>query len=215
VLVCFLTGVFSGIQVYLAQLVWPDFTTFPNLETAFMDVSQRVGGVVLFNGMAFILVVGCTGSGLAGQAGAARLLFGMGRDNALPRKLFAHIDPKHRVPTYNIWVIGLIAFLGAMFLNFERAAEVLNFGAFLAFMGVNIATIRHFYLRPGRRDKRRVAKDLLLPAFGFLFCLWIWWSLPRPAKIVGGVWFVGGFIYDAVMTRGFRTKPVTIDFSEG
>jgi amino acid transporter len=112
-------------------------------------------------------------------------------------------------------VIGLIAFLGAMFLNFERAAEVLNFGAFLAFMGVNIATIRHFYLRPGRRDKRRVAKDLLLPAFGFLFCLWIWWSLPRPAKIVGGVWFVGGFIYDAVMTRGFRTKPVTIDFSEG
>ena len=39
VLVCFLTGVFSGIQVYLAQLVWPDFSTFPNLETAFMDVS--------------------------------------------------------------------------------------------------------------------------------------------------------------------------------
>lgn len=214
VLVCFVTGVFSAIQVYLAQLVWPDFTTFPNLETAFMDVSKRVGGVALFDGMAFILVVGCTGSGLAGQAGAARLLFGMGRDNALPRKLFAHIGPKHRVPTYNIWVIGLIAFLGAMFLNFERAAEVLNFGAFLAFMGVNLATIRHFYLRPGRRDKRRVAKDLLVPAFGFLFCLWIWWSLPRPAKIVGGAWFVAGFIYNGIMTRGFRKTPVMMDFSE-
>ena len=215
VLVCFLTGVFSGIQVYLAQLVWPDFTTFPNLETAFMDVSKRVGGVALFNGMAFILIVASVGSGLSGEAGAARLLFGMGRDNALPRKLFAHIDPKYRVPTYNIWMIGLIAFLGAMFLNWERAAEVLNFGAFLAFMGVNLATVRHFYLRPGRRDKRRVAKDLLLPAFGFLFCLWIWWSLPRPAKIVGGAWFVGGFIYNGIMTRGFRRTPVMIDFSEG
>jgi len=96
VLVCFLTGVFSGIQVYLAQLVWPDFTTFPNLETAFMDVSKRVGGVALFNGMAFILIVASVGSGLSGEAGAARLLFGMGRDNALPRKLFAHIDPKYR-----------------------------------------------------------------------------------------------------------------------
>ena len=124
VLVCFLTGVFSGIQVYLAQLVWPDFSTFPNLETAFMDVSKRVGGVVLFDGMAFILVVASIGSGLAGQAGAARLLFGMGRDNALPRKLFAHIDPKRRVPTYNILVIGLIAFLGAMFLNWERGRSL-------------------------------------------------------------------------------------------
>ncbi len=215
VLVCFVTGVFSGIQIYLAQLVWPDFSTFPNLETAFMDVSKRVGGVALFDGMAFILVVACIGSGLAGQAGAARLLFGMGRDNALPRKLFAHIGPKRRVPTYNIWVIGLIAFLGAVFLNFERAAEVLNFGAFLAFMGVNLATIRHFYLRPGRRDQRQVAKDLLLPALGFLFCLWIWWSLPRPAKIVGGAWFVVGFIYNGIMTRGFRRTPVIVDFSEG
>jgi putrescine importer len=215
VLVCFLTGVFSGIQVYLAQLVWPDFSTFPNIETAFMDVSRRVGGLALFDGMAFILVVASIGSGLAGQAGAARLLFGMGRDNALPRKIFGHIDPKHRVPTYNIWLIGVIAFLGAMFLNWERAAEVLNFGAFLAFMGVNLAAIRHFYFRSGRQDQRQIAKDLLLPALGFLFCLWIWWSLPRPAKIVGGAWLVGGFIYNGIMTRGFRKIPVMMDFSEG
>jgi amino acid transporter len=201
--------------VYLAQLVWPDFSTFPNLETAFMDVSKRVGGVALFDGMAFILVVASIGSGLAGQAGAARLLFGMGRDNALPRRVFAHIDAKYRVPTYNIWVIGLIAFLGAMFLNWERAAEVLNFGAFLAFMGVNLAAIRHFYLRPGRRDQRQFAKDLMVPALGFVFCLWIWWSLPRPAKIVGGIWLAGGFIYNGIMTRGFRKTPVMIDFNEG
>ena len=215
VLVCFLTGVFSGIQVYLAQLVWPDFSTFPNLETAFMDVSKRVGGIPLFDGMAFILVVASIGSGLAGQAGAARLLYGMGRDNALPRKFFAHIDPKYRVPTYNIWLIGGVAFVGAMFLNWERAAEVLNFGAFLAFMGVNIAALRHFYLRPARRDGRHLGKDLLLPALGFLFCLWIWWSLPRPAKIVGGFWLAGGFVYNGIMTRGFRRTPVMIDFSEG
>lgn len=215
VLVCFLTGVFSGIQVYLAQLVWPDFSTFPNVETAFMDVSRRVGGLALFDGMAFILVVASIGSGLAGQAGAARLLFGMGRDNALPRKIFGHIDPKHRVPTYNIWLIGVIAFLGAMFLNWERAAEVLNFGAFLAFMGVNLAAVRHFYLSSGRKGQRQVAKDLLLPAVGFIFCLWIWWSLPRPAKIVGCFWLAGGLIYSGIMTRGFRKPPTTMDFSEG
>jgi len=213
VLVCFLTGMFSGIQVYLAQLVWPDYSTFPNIETAFMDVSRRVGGPALFNGMAFILVVASVGSGLSGQAGAARLLFGMGRDNALPRRIFAHIDSKHRVPTYNLWIVGLVAFLGAIFLNWERAAEVLNFGAFLAFMGVNLSALRHFYRAAGK-DIRQVSSNLLVPAFGFLFCLWIWWSLPRPAKIVGGFWFIGGALYNAVMTRGFRKQPVMIDFSE-
>jgi putrescine importer len=215
VLVCFLTGVFSSLQVYLAELVWPDYSTFSNIETAFMDVCRRVGGLSIFNAMAFILIVASLGSGLSGQAGAARLLFGMGRDNALPRPLFGHLDTKHRVPTYNLWMIGVICFFGALFLNWERAAEVLNFGAFLAFMGVNAAAIRQFYFFPPAGHKRRVLNDILLPAVGFLFCLWIWWSLPKPAKIVGSTWFVCGFIYETLMTHGFRQKLVMIDFSEG
>jgi putrescine importer len=214
VLVCFLTGVFSGIQVYLAQRVWPDYTSFPNVETAFMDVSRRVGGMSLFNAMALTLIVASLGSGLSGQAGAARVLFGMGRDNVLPRKMFGYIDPNRQVPTWNLWTIGVIAFLGAMFLDFERAAELLNFGAFLAFMGVNLAVIKQFYFtnRPGKR--RNWFKDVLLPALGFIFCFWIWWSLPRPAKVVGGIWFVLGISYLAVMTQGFRRKPESIEFSD-
>jgi amino acid transporter len=214
VLVCLLTGIFSGSQVYLAQLVWPDYANFPNVETAFMDISHRVGGLALFNAMAFILIIGSLGSGLGGQAGAARVLFGMGRDNALPKKFFGYINPKSRVPSYNIWLIGLLTFCGSILLDFERAAEVLNFGAFLAFMGVNLAAIKQFYFRPGTGEKRHLFKDVVLPGLGFLFCLWIWWNLPRPAKIVGGFWFLGGIIYEAYLTRGFRTHPVAIDLSD-
>lgn len=214
VLVCLLTGIFSGSQVYLAQRVWPDYSSFPNVETAFMDVSRRVGGLALFNAMAFTLIVASLGSGLSGQAGAARVLFGMGRDNALPNKFFAYIHPKSRVPSYNIWLIGLLTFLGSMLLDFERAAEVLNFGAFLAFMGVNIAAIKQFYFCRGPDEKKHLFKDAFLPAMGFLFCLWIWWNLPRPAKIVGGIWFLLGIFYLAYISRRFRTQPVAIDFSE-
>jgi len=164
--------------------------------------------------MALTLIVASLGSGLSGQAGAARVLFGMGRDNVLPRKMFGYIDPNRQVPTWNLWTIGVIAFLGAMFLDFERAAELLNFGAFLAFMGVNLAVIKQFYFtnRPGKR--RNWFKDVLLPALGFIFCFWIWWSLPRPAKVVGGIWFVLGISYLAVMTQGFRRKPESIEFSD-
>jgi putrescine importer len=44
VLVVLFTGLFSGLQVYLAQRVWPDYTTLQNPETAFMDVARMASG---------------------------------------------------------------------------------------------------------------------------------------------------------------------------
>jgi len=214
VLVCLICGVLSTIEVYLGHLVWPNYSTFPNLETAFMDVCLRVGGAVLFHAMAVTLIVACIGTGLAGVAGAARLLYGMGRDNVLPRKYFARIDAKHNVPMFNVIIIGALTLVGALTISYERSAELLNFGAFLAFMGVNLSCIQQFYVRPQTGRKRRLLTDLVVPAFGFLFCLGIWWSLPLPAKWAGGAWFAIGVSYVAIRTKGFRTKAPKMDFSE-
>ena len=212
VFVCFFTGVFGGLQIYLAQRVWPDFRTFPNLETAFMDVTRVVGGEWLFHATAAILIVANLGSGMSAQAGLSRLLFGMGRDGVLPGRIFAHLHARTNTPVYNIVTVGVCAFLGALFLNYERAAELINFGAFLAFMGVNLAVIRQFYFS-GRPDRSLLA-DALIPASGFLFCLVIWLSLQTPAKILGGLWFVVGIGYDAWKTRGFRRAPAMLDFRD-
>lgn len=218
VLVCLFTGIFAGIEVYLGQRIWPNWHTFPNLETAFMDVCQRVGGMPLFQAMGAILVLAALGSGLTGGLGAARLLFGMGRDGVLPRKFFGHLHPNTSTPTYNILLIGLVAFLGAVSLNYfgnayEHAAELLNFGAFLAFMGVNLSTFWHFSIVL-RSSRRRILGDAILPLIGFIFCAMIWWNLNIIAKTVGGIWFAIGIGYIVYSTKGFRLKPRMIDFSE-
>ena len=214
VVVCLFTGIFGGLLVYLGQLVWPDYETFANIETAFMDVTRRVGGTWLFQAMAVLLVIANVGAGLTGQVGAARLLFGMGRDNVLPRKVFAYLDPKRNTPSRNIWILGILAFLGSHLMSYELTAEVLNFGAFLGFMGVNLAAIRQFYfLRQSGRD-REWFMDLVVPGLGFLFCLDIWWGLATPAKLAGGLWFAVGLTYLVYQTRGFRLQPAMIDFSE-
>ena len=160
------------------------------------------------------MILACLGTSLTGQVGAARLLFGMGRDNVLPRRFFAYLDPKRNSPTRNIWMIGILAYLGALLLSYEMGAELLNFGAFLAFMGVNLAALRSFYIQGKGRGSRRLLTDALVPGLGFLFCLGIWVGLPMPAKIVGGAWLLGGISYEAIQTRGFRRKPAMIDFSE-
>jgi hypothetical protein len=107
-----------------------------------------------------------------------------------------------------------VAFAGALILDYERAAELINFGAFLAFMGVNASVIRQFYLQPSSVHRRRFAPDFFIPFLGFLFCAIIWCSLPTAAKMVGGGWFTAGVVYHAIRTRGFRDSPVSIDFSE-
>src|SRR5580692_3866055 len=220
VLTCIFAGVCSGVEAYLGARVWPDWHSFPNLETAFMDICSRVGGVVLFNAMGFILIVAAFGSGLTGTLGAARLLFGMGRDGVLPRKFFGYLKPGTSTPTYNILLIGGLAFAGAVLLNYigsayEHAGELLNFGAFLAFMGVNFACFWQFSVIAKKAGaERHLLRDAILPLAGFAFCLLIWWNLNSLVKTVGGIWFAVGLIYVGSKTNWFRSAPVMIDFSD-
>ena len=222
VLTCIFAGVCSAFEAYLGARVWPDWQTFPNLETAFMDICSRVGGVVLFNAMGAILIIAAFGSGLTGTLGAARLLFGMGRDNVLPKKFFGQLKPGTSTPTNNILLIGGLAFAGAVILHipsiakgsaYEQAGYLLNFGAFLAFMGVNLACFRQFSLRaaPG---KRNLVRDAILPLIGAFVCAYLVWNLNPLAKVVGGIWFVAGLVYVGMKTNWFRSAPVMIDFSD-
>lgn len=213
VLVCLFTGLLSTLEIYLAQCVWPDYRTFSNPETAFLDVCGRLGGPILFQAMAAILIVACFGSGLAGQVGAARLLYGMGRDRVIP-PVFGKLGVRSGIPVWNVVFIGVLTLAGAILISYERAVALLNFGAFLAFMGVNLATIRKYYFDTPA-NQRILWSSLLVPGAGFLFCAGIWIFLPVPAKIAGGGWLVTGIIYHAIKTRGFRLQPPVVDFTEG
>jgi putrescine importer len=208
VLVCVVTGILSSLEVYAAQLVWGS-KPFPDemVESAFPLVARQIGGYFLFHLLNFTILIANVGSGMAAQLAAARLLYGMGRGNALPRGFFGYIDPKHRVPRNNVLLIGAIALAGAFAMSYERGAELLNFGAFIAFMGVNAASFMRFYLR--EREKR--LSNLLVPVLGFFICAFIWWNLSPPAKIWGTAWVVIGIVYGAWRTRGFRNDAMKFD----
>jgi len=208
VLVCVVTGILSSLEVYAAQLIW-GATPFSDetVESAFPLVARQIGGYFLFHLVNFTILVANIGSGMAAQLAAARLLYGMGRGDALPRRFFGYIDPVHRVPRNNVLLIGAIELAGAFAMSYERGAELLNFGAFIAFMGVNAAAFVRHYLRAGQK---RVV-DLLPPVLGFLICAFIWWNLSRPAKIAGTVWLAVGLVYGAWRTRGFRSDLIKFD----
>src|SRR5882672_1492693 len=207
VLVCLITGALASIEVYAAQLVWPGAEPFPDVDTAFVSVAGRAAGPWLFSVINLTLLVATVGSGMGSQLGAARLLYGMGRGNALPKSFFGAIEPNRRIPQNNVIFVGVLALAGTAVLTFERAAELLNFGALLAFMGVNAASFTRYFLR----EREKKLSNVVVPVLGFAICLLLWLNLSYPAKIAGVVWMASGIGYGAIRTHGFRSDLVRFD----
>jgi len=199
VLTCLTIGILSAFEVYAAQLVWPVSQPFPDVDTAYVYVAGRAWAP-LFVVVGFTLLLANFGSGMGAQLGAARLLYGMGRSNALPKSFFGAVDARHRVPRNNVIFVGAIALAGSFFLSYGLGAEMLNFGALIAFMGVNAAAFLRYYVR----EPQKKLLNLLPPVLGFFICLALWLNLSNPAKIVGSIWMVLGIAFGIWKTKWFR-----------
>lgn len=197
VLTCFITGVLASIEVYVAQLVWPRGLAFPDIDTAYVHVSGRMGGPILFLIVNASLLLANIGSGMASQLGAARLLYAMGQDGALPGKIFTAIHPKTRIPRNNVLLIGAICLVGALIFSYQLGTELLNYGALLAFMGVNLASM----LRGWRHGRMTQWWPMLLSLGGFITCALLWLNLGVLARIVGSCWAAAGVLLWLVRRR--------------
>jgi putrescine importer len=229
VLTCLVIGVLSAIQVYAAQLIWPASQPYPNMDTAFTFVAGRAWKP-LFAIVGFTLVVANFGSGMGAQLGAARLLYGMGRSSALPKSFFGAVDAKRHVPRNNVLFVGVLALAGAFFLpwvaalpstlarfvnrggatatsGYELGANLLNFGALIAFMGVNAAAFVRYYLH----EEKKKLTNLLPPVLGFFICLLLWLNLSTTALIFGAIWMAVGIAFGAWKTQGFRGNLVDFE----
>jgi amino acid transporter len=238
VLTCLVIGILSAVEVYVAQLIWPASEPFPDVNTAYSYMAGRAWKP-LFPVVGFTLLLANFGSGMGAQIGAARLLYGMGRSNALPKAFFGAVDEKHRIPRNNVILVGVVALLGAFVLEivagyktyslgapglswarlfkilnggeaYGLGAEMLNFGALIAFMGVNAAALIRYYFR----DPRKKLGNLITPTLGFLICLLLWLNLSRPAKIAGVIWMAVGIAFGAWKTRGFRGDLVDFELPQ-
>jgi amino acid transporter len=197
VLTCFITGVLASIEVYAAQLVWPRGLAFPDIDTAYVHVSGRMGGPILFLIVNAAVLLANVGSGMASQLGAARLLYAMGQDGALPGRFFGAVHPKNRIPRNNVLLIGAICLVGALIFSYQLGTELLNYGALLAFMGVNLASM----LRGWRHGRITQWAPILISLGGLITCALLWWNLGPLAKAAGTSWALVGVLLWIVRRR--------------
>lgn len=206
VFTCLITGVLACLEVYLAQLVWPRGLAFPDIDTAYVHVAGRAGGAVLFALVNGALLVATIGSGMASQLGAARLLFAMGEDGALPKKFFGALHPKTRIPRNNVLLIGAIVLGGALAMSYQFGAELLNYGALLAFIGVNLSSA----VLAWRAGRAKQWFPILLSLSGCAVCFFLWISLGPLARIVGTVWAAIGVVVWLLRRRKINNSAQAI-----
>ena len=208
VLVCLITGFLASAEVYGAQLLSSRYNFADSeVENAFSHVAAIAGGPLMTRAISITLLIATIGSGMGAQLGAARLLYGMGRSDAIPKKFFGAIHPRTRIPANNVVFVGVIALIGAFLVSYDNGAQLLNFGALIAFMGVNLASLTHYFIR----GESRTFGHLIPPVLGFLICFFIWIHLSHLALIAGTVWMVAGIAYGFFKTRGFREDLVNFD----
>ncbi|MFD6698199.1 MULTISPECIES: APC family permease [unclassified Microbacterium] len=204
-------GIFILVS-YTTQLVHPG-GAFKDSSSAAFDIAMTIGGNVF--GAIFLagLVIAQFASGLAAQASAARLLYAMGRDGALPRRVFGEVSKRFHSPVLNIVIIGVIG-LAALFLDVATSTSFINFGAFTAFTMVNISVIVYYVKerRAGRIHNPLVY--VVIPAIGAVITAYLLTKLDANAIILGLSWLAVGIVVLAVITKGFRKLPPELTYEQ-
>ncbi|MFC6052030.1 putrescine/spermidine ABC transporter [Acinetobacter sp. Ac_877] len=206
----FLTALIAGvifiISTYFMQLYFQNdpSTYFKNIAETQPEILLLVGGSLFQAYVLAFAIVTVMASGISAHAGVSRLMYVMGRDGVINKKIFGHISPKSFTPSYNIMIVGAVA-LTAGFMDLDIVISMISFGALTAFTFVNLSVISRYALRDGRT---KTAKDIfsfvIIPLLGFISIFAMWLEIEETALKYGLWWAMFGIMYLGYKTKGFK-----------
>lgn len=212
---------------YFGMLVVPDWashihsTTWVN--TALFQITRMTGGdaFTIFFTAGYLTEMAVFN--LVATAAGARLLYGMGRDNLLPKAVFAKINKRWKTPHWNIILIVVVEFILGVSVNISTLSNLVNYGALFGFAMLNLAVVWLYYIKKKgespislgsvkgwKPSGWRHIRYLVLPLLGFAVIVYVWSSMDHLAQIIGTAWLILGAVFLAVKTKVFRELPPSL-----
>jgi putrescine importer len=205
-LVTLIGGALFIVVSYAGHLVFPRYAEFTDVDSAALDVVGAAGGAALTAFFTAAYIAGCFGSAMASQASVSRILYAMGRDGALPARIFGRLHRRFHTPALATTVVGVLSLI-ALVISLELASSMISFGALVAFSLVNLSAIKHYVIDENRRTPVNLLAYAAVPGIGVLLTLWLWTSLSGTTFVVGLAWIAAGFGYLLGLTRLFTRRP--------
>lgn len=211
-LIALIGGGIFVLVAYAVQLVHPG-GIFENSDAAGFEIAQRIGGNLFGAVFLAALVIAQFTSGIAAQAAGSRLLYAMGRDGVLPRSFFGRLNPRWRTPVFSILAIAAVGLI-AIFMDVATSTSFINFGAFIAFIMVNVSVIVYWARARKAGRKLNPVFYLVCPAIGVVVIGFLLSQLDIHAVTLGSIWLVVGLVILGITTRGFRAQPPQMALDE-
>ena len=104
--------------MYLAQLIWPDWPSYPDVDTAFVYVAGRAGGPILFAIVNLALLVATSAQArerTSARAGSSTAWAGQRH----PAPVLRRLNPRTHIPSNNVLFVGALALVGAFAVNYR------------------------------------------------------------------------------------------------
>jgi amino acid transporter len=199
-------GAIFFVIALVMQVVHPGDGFSGDGSTAGYDIAIAAGGKHFADALNIITMLGGFASCVAIQASTSRLMFVMGRDDVLPRRVFGYLSPRFRTPVVNIVLIAIVG-LFATKLSLATATSFINFGAFLAFTLVNVCVVAMWIRHRHAGERMGVLAYVVLPVAGAAVDLYLMTKLSHTAVYLGLGWLLVGVVYLVVLTRGLRQPP--------
>lgn len=214
--VAVIAGILFVVVAYCSQIAWPEgYMLIQDPDAGIFELFAALNANWL--GDAFFLLSMFAGftCAMAGIAAASRILFGMGRDNILPKRFFGHLSKRYQTPTFNIFLTTAVSLFAIFYQDdLAGAASLVSFGCVCGFFMVNIAVITKFYIKEKHRDAISTIKYLIFPSIAAITLIVVFVFIMPSAKIIGFGWLAVGVIYLAVKTGGFKRLPPEMTIEE-
>lgn len=205
-------GALFVLQTWLAAVLSPmspsELASQPDRQgTNFYDVVRFSIGPWLATLLSVTKAIGPTFAAMAGQAAAARLLYGMARDGRLPRALAA-VDERRGVPQAALISAAVLTLIVSVWAarrsdGLGLLVSIVDIGALAAFTLLHASVIGYFVVS---RRAAATALHVIVPLAGGIVTIWVLFEASRIAQMVGVTWLAAGSVVYAIGRRQ-RAEP--------
>ena len=199
------------LETYLASLFilgHPPFAAGDEAATAYMVISEILGGPAFMIGLTITGAMGGLAGALVAQAATGRILYGMARDGQLPR-ILAHVSGRTQSPDRAILLVGGVTLVTA--LAFEEQLQfitsIVTFGALVGFLALHASVVIHF--RGGARSGQ-LLRHLVAPLVGAAIVGYVLWNAGTSAKLGGLAWLGLGVCLAVYLKLRGRTLAIPV-----